>query len=74
MILMEFLFALTVPSAPNPQNNARTWSSGFSTKARIKRHAGKCHIVVDPDGEMVFWLGFLQFVKYRLAHRRSELL
>ena len=33
MILIEFLFALTVPSAPSPQNNARTWFSGSVLKS-----------------------------------------
>ena len=39
MILIEFLFALTVPSAPNPQKTPRTTSSGSmsndSSKARL---------------------------------------
>jgi hypothetical protein len=33
MILIEFLFAPTVPSAPRPKNTARTTSSGSTSNS-----------------------------------------
>ena len=53
MILMEFLFAPTVPSAPSPKNMARTVSVGSVENSAIVAQAGVGYVIVDADGEMV---------------------
>ena len=51
MILMEFLFAPTVPSAPRPQNLQLVVPSGVVTKGAPIRQRQVGHIIYDTDGE-----------------------
>ena len=52
MILIEFLFAPTVPSAPSPKNTARTDPRrlDFEPLVHLQRQPG--HIVDDADREV----------------------
>ena len=53
MILIEFLFAPTVPSAPRPKNTARTVLGRFDAESRRRPSSDKLrHVVDDADGEM----------------------
>ena len=53
MILMEFLFAPTVPSEPRPKKTQRTVFSLAMEKHSSYGQAGVGDIVIDTDGEMV---------------------
>jgi hypothetical protein len=66
MILIEFLFAPTVPSAPRPKNIARTTESGSIMKG-VDIEARVRDIVVDADGEMVLRLRLGELVEHGLA-------
>jgi hypothetical protein len=54
MILIEFLLAPTVPSAPRPKKTARTTSSGSMSKSRRRQREVR-HVVDDADGEVPAW-------------------
>ena len=56
MILMEFLFAPTVPSEPRPQNLQLIVPSGVGQKRRAHGQGQVRHIVHDADGEVVLRL------------------
>ena len=62
MILMEFLFAPTVPSEPRPLEHAgdQTLGTGVDLLAQFEGSAG--HIVDDADGEVVLGLVLGQVV------------
>ena len=53
MILIVFLLAPTVPSAPRPQNIARTPEVGSVSEIGIPVEAGVGDVVDDADGEVV---------------------
>ena len=46
----------------------------IGSEALVPVQAGVCYIIENTDREMVFWLWFSQFIKYRLDHRRGEFL
>ena len=53
MILMEFLLAPTVPSAPRPQNLQLMVPSGVVTgSSLLLQETGDGNIIVDTDGEI----------------------
>ena len=74
MILIEFLFAPTVPSEPRPKNTQLTRLSGSIMKEVIDIEAGVGNIIVDADGEMILGFGFLQFIQHGFDHGWSEFL
>ena len=64
MILMVFLFAPTVPSAPRPKNMARTVSSDL--RSRTSDHSRRLVWVTSSSMPMVKWfcgVGFCQFLE-----------
>ena len=61
MILMEFLFAPTVPSPPTPEL-ALDGALGRGVGALVLRQGGVGHIVHDADGELALGLGLLQLL------------
>ena len=73
MILIEFLLAPTVPSAPRPKNTrAHSRPVRCRTRSNGEREVG--HIIDDADGEVVLRRGLRQFVEDRLDHGRREFL
>ena len=68
MILIEFLFAPTVPSEPRPQKTHWTVPVLLDGERGIIVQAGMRDIVRDTDCEVVFRLCLAHFVKHAFDH------
>ena len=66
MILMEFLFAPTVPSAPSPQNLQFVVPSGVVTSGAPVRQRQVGNIIYDTNGEFLF-LSIVLIYSYDLS-------
>ena len=67
MILIEFLLAPTVPSAPESVEQRANGLGLFGGEIGIVGEAGVGDVVVDADGEVILRLGFLSSSKTALT-------
>ena len=74
MILIEFLFAPTVPSAPSPKKTARMVSAGFDVEGGIESKRRVSDVVHDSNSEVIPGIGLREFFENGFDHCRRELL
>ena len=71
MILIEFLLAPTVPSAPEAEEHAAHDVVRLDVEVVVDRERQVRDIVHDADGEVALRLRLGQLVEDRLDHRRA---
>ena len=74
MILIEFLLAPTVPSAPRPKKTARTVSAGSTSNVSSTASDSLVTSSTMPTVKWCFGAGFLHLVEDGLHHGRREFL